>query len=61
MEALEKEVEDLTAECNELEAALSSGTLSNDEIIAAGDRIGAVIARLDEAEMRLLELMEIAD
>ena len=61
MEALEKEVEDLTAERNELEAALSSGTLSNDEIIAAGDRIGAVIARLDEAEMRLLELMEIAE
>ena len=61
MEALEKEVEDLTAERNELEAALSSGMLSNDEIIAAGDRIGAVIARLDEAEMRLLELMEIAE
>lgn len=59
MEALEKEVEELTAERAELETALSSGTLSNEEIIVAGDRIGAVIARLDEAELRLLELMEI--
>ena len=59
MEALEKEVEELTAERAELETALSSGTLSNEEIISAGDRIGAVIARLDEAELRLLELMEI--
>lgn len=59
MEALEKEVEELTAERAQLETALSSGTLSNEEIIAAGDRIGAVIARLDEAELRLLELMEI--
>lgn len=59
MEALEKEVEELTAERAALEESLSSGSLSNDEIIAAGERIGVVIARLDEAEMRLLELMEI--
>lgn len=59
MEALEKEVEELTAERAVLEESLSSGSLSNDEIIAAGERIGEVIARLDEAEMRLLELMEI--
>ena len=59
MEALEKEVEELTAERAALEESLSSGLLSNDEIIAAGERIGEVIARLDEAEMRLLELMEI--
>ena len=58
-EALEKEVEELTAERAALEESLSSGSLSNDEIIAAGERIGEVIARLDEAEMRLLELMEI--
>lgn len=59
MEALEKEVEELTQEKNTLEASLSSGELSNDEIIKAGERIGAVIERLDEAEMRLLELMEL--
>lgn len=59
MESLEKEVEDLTAERTQLEEALSSGSLSNDEIIKAGERIGVVISRLDEAELRLLELMEI--
>lgn len=59
MEALEKEVETLTIERDELEAKLSSGTLSNDEIITAGNRIGEVISRLDEAELRLLELMEL--
>ncbi|MDE6338394.1 MAG: ABC-F family ATP-binding cassette domain-containing protein [Muribaculaceae bacterium] len=59
MEALEKEVEELTSERKSLEEALSSGTLSNDEIIKAGSRIEVVINRLDEAEMRLLELMEI--
>lgn len=59
MEALEKEVEELTEERKMLETALSSGTLTNDEIIASGNRIGEVIARLDEAELRLLELMEL--
>ncbi len=61
MEALEKEVGDLTRERQELETALSSGTLTNEEIVTAGSRIGEVISRLDEAELRLLELMEIAD
>ena len=59
MEALEKEVEELTEERKTLETALSSGALTNDEIIASGNRIGEVIARLDEAELRLLELMEL--
>lgn len=59
MESLEAEVEALTKERAELEESLSSGTLDNDGIIAAGNRIGEVIARLDEAELRLLELMEI--
>lgn len=59
MENLEAEVEALTKERAELEEALSSGTLDNDGIIAAGNRIGEVISRLDEAELRLLELMEI--
>lgn len=61
MEALEKEVEDLTAERAALEASLSSGTLSADEIAAAGTRHAELIARLDAAELRLLELMERAD
>ena len=61
MESLEKEVEDLTAERTALEASLSSGTLSADEITAAGTRHAELIARLDAAELRLLELMELAD
>lgn len=59
MEELEKEVEELTAEKADLENRLSSGTLNNDEIIHAGNRIAVVIDRLDEAELRLLELMMI--
>lgn len=59
MEELEKRVELLTAEKKELEEALSGATLSNDEIIAAGNRIGEVIEQLDADELRLLELMEI--
>lgn len=61
MESLEKEVEDLTAERTTLEASLSSGTLSAEEIAAAGTRHAELIARLDAAELRLLELMELAD
>lgn len=61
MEALEKEVEDLTAERASLEASLSSGSLSNEEIIAAGSRLSELIPRLDDAEFRLLELMELAE
>lgn len=61
MEALEKEVEDLTAERAALEASLSSGTLNADEIAAAGNNHAELIARLDAAELRLLELMERAD
>lgn len=59
MESLEAEVDALTKERAELEESLSSGKLDNDGIIAAGNRIGDVIARLDKAELRLLELMEI--
>ena len=59
MESLEAEVDALTKERAELEESLSSGTLDNDGIIAAGNRIGEVLGRLDEAELRLLELMEI--
>lgn len=61
MESLEKELEELGRERTELETALSSGTLSNDEIVVSGKRIGEVIERIDEVEMRLLELMELAE
>ncbi len=58
MEALEVELESLSNEKEELESAMSSGAMSVDEITKAGARIQEVIDRIDEAEMRLLELME---
>lgn len=61
MAALEKELEELTSERKNLEEALSSGMLSTDELIEKGKRIGDVIESLDEVELRLLELMEIAE
>lgn len=58
MEALEIELESLENEKSTLETAMSSGTMSVEEITAAGARMEAIISRLDEAEMRMLELME---
>ncbi len=58
MEALETELEALNKEKEKLEISMSSGTLSVDEITSAGARIQEVIDRIDEAELRLLELME---
>lgn len=59
MEELEKRIESLTSEKERLETDLSSGALDNDAIVTAGTRIGEVVAELDEAEMRYLELLEI--
>ncbi|HBY16534.1 MAG TPA: ABC transporter [Porphyromonadaceae bacterium] len=59
MESLEKEIEELTAERATLETSLSTGGLDSAGIIAAGERLAAVVERLDEAELRLLELMDI--
>lgn len=59
MEEIEQRIDSLTDERKQLEDSLSSGTLGNDEIVAAGNRLGEVIATLDEAEMRYLELLEI--
>lgn len=58
MEALEVELEDLEKEKSELETAMSSGAMTVEEITAAGARMEEIIARLDEAEFRMLELME---
>ncbi len=58
MEALEIELENLNQEKSNLESAMSSGSMSVDEITSAASRIQEVIERIDEAEMRLLELME---
>jgi len=59
MESLEKEIEELTAERATLETSLSTGGLDSAGIITPGERLAAVVERLDEAELRLLELMDI--
>ena len=61
MEALEARVPALEKEKRKLEEEMSSGLMTPEEIVAAGERVAAVMSELDEAEMRLLELMEIED
>ncbi len=59
-EQLTAEIEALTKERTEIETLLSSGTESDPaKITAASQRIGEVIAQLDEKELRWLELDEI--
>ena len=59
-EALEVEIPLLEAEKAELETAMSSGTLSNDELLAKSERIATGIEEIDEKTMRWLELSELA-
>lgn len=59
-EALEAEIPQLEAEKAEQETAMSSGTLSNDELMAKSERIAKVIEEIDEKTMRWLELSELA-
>jgi ATP-binding cassette subfamily F protein uup len=49
----------LEAEKSALEAQLSAGTLSHEELSSAATRIGEIINTLEEKEMRWLELSEI--
>ncbi len=57
-EALEKELPQLEAEKAEIEQLMSSGTLSNDDLVAKGNRMQEIIDLIDEKEMRWLELSE---
>lgn len=59
-EELEEEIPALEAEKAELETVMSSGTLSNDELMAKSERIAKVIEEIDEKTMRWLELSELA-
>lgn len=59
LEQLESEIPALEQQKSELEAALSSGTLSIDELTAASAKIAELIETLEEKEMRWLELSEI--
>lgn len=59
-EALEVEIPQLEAEKAELETAMSSGTLSNEELMVKSERIAKVMEEIDEKTMRWLELSELA-
>lgn len=61
MAELEASIPQLAAEREDLEHKMSSGELTTDEIIAAGQRIQRLIDEIDEKELRLLELMEKAE
>lgn len=58
LEALEAELPALEEEKAALEAEMSSGTLSNDDLVAKGHRMQEIIDLIDEKEMRWLELSE---
>jgi ABC transport system ATP-binding/permease protein len=58
-EALEGEIPELEEEKATIEAALSSGTLTNDEIVAASERFSVLYELIEDKTMRWLELSEI--
>ena len=60
-ERLERDIEALEAEKSQIVAALSSGTLSVEEITAHSKRLPLLDAELDEKSLRWLELSEIAE
>lgn len=60
-EQLQVRLEELGAERAELEASMNSGTLTHEELSAAGVRIQQIIDETDSSEFRLLELMELED
>lgn len=57
-EQIEKDLPLLEKEKESLSAALSSGTLSNEELIQKGEQLGTVVAQIDEFTLRWLELSE---
>ena len=59
LEELDVLIPQLEAEKAELENAMSSGTLSNDELMVKSTRIREVMKLIDEKSMRWLELSEI--
>ena len=59
LKALEVRLEELESEKASLEAVLSGGTATADELRAASERYGALSEELDTAELRWLELSEI--
>ena len=58
-EMLEKEIEALTSEKEQIETALSSGAISVEKITEMSKRLPILNEELDEKEMRWLELSEL--
>lgn len=58
LKQLEVDLPKLEAEKAEIETAMSSGTLNNEELMTKGQRMQELIDLLDEKEMRWLELSE---
>ncbi len=58
MESLESELESLEKERGSLEEQMNSGTMDHEALAKAAARVNEIIERTDEAEIRLLELME---
>jgi ATP-binding cassette subfamily F protein uup len=58
-EALEREIPELEEEKAKIEEVMSSGALSNDEIVKASERFSVLLELIDEKTMRWLELSEI--
>jgi ATP-binding cassette subfamily F protein uup len=58
-ESLEEEITKLEAEKKSVEEALSSGSLSNEELMNYSNRIGKIIDELENKTMRWLELSEL--
>ncbi|MBD5370347.1 MAG: ABC-F family ATP-binding cassette domain-containing protein [Bacteroides sp.] len=58
-EELETILPRLEEEKKKLEADMSSGNMSPEEIVEAGRKMQCLMERIDESELRLLELMEI--
>ena len=56
---LEKDIDTLTKEKNDIETALSSGTLSVEQITEMSKRLPILTEELDEKELRWLELSEL--
>ena len=58
-EQIEKDLPLLEKEKDSLSEELSSGSLTNDELINKGDRLGIIVSQIDELTLRWLELSEL--
>lgn len=59
IQQLEKDLDDLASEKRELEESLSMGNLPLDELNRTSSRMGEILSKIDEKEMRWLELNDV--